>query len=57
VDGFGGRSLKIRKYGHFTRRRDRLYDGIKLFYEEDTNILTPGRVLRLRPRPDVVIYE
>jgi hypothetical protein len=57
VDGFGGRSVKVQKYRHFTRRRDRLYDGIKLFYEEDTNILTPRHVLRLRPRPDVVIYE
>ena len=57
VDGFGGRRIKIDKYEHFAKRGDRLYDGFKLFYEEDTNMLTPGGVLRLRPRPDYVEYE
>jgi hypothetical protein len=57
IDGFGGRAIKVGKYRHFNRRRDRLYDGLKLFYEEDTNLLTPGHVLRLRPRPDLVVYE
>jgi hypothetical protein len=57
VDGFGGQRIKVQKYRHFTRRRDRLYDGFKLFYREDTNLLSPRQVLRLRPRPDLVIYE
>jgi hypothetical protein len=33
------------------------YHGFKLFYEEDTGLMTPADVLRLRPQPDVVIYE
>ena len=36
VDGVGGKAIKLSKYRAFTRRRDRLWDGFKLFYEEDT---------------------
>jgi hypothetical protein len=57
VDGFGGRRIKIQKYRYFTRRRDGLHEGIKLFYQEDTNLLSPSRVLSLRPQPDLVVYE
>jgi hypothetical protein len=28
-----------------------------LFYEEDTNLMTPGSVLDLQRRPDLVVYE
>lgn len=57
VDGFGGRAVKIAKYQEFAQRRDPIHDGIKLFYEEDTDILSPGVVLGLLPRPDLVVYE
>jgi hypothetical protein len=57
VDGFGDRPNKISKYRAFTRgKRDRPH-GFKLFYEEDINLMPPKRVLRLRPAPDLVIYE
>jgi hypothetical protein len=57
VDGFGDRPNKISKYRAFTRGRRGRHHGLKLFYREDTNLMTPRRVLRLRPRPDVVVYE
>lgn len=57
VDGFGGRQNKISKYVAFTHPRTRFHSGFKLFYREDTNLMSPAEVLRLRPRPDVVIYE
>jgi hypothetical protein len=57
VDGFGTQAVKIAKYNDFTHPRTRLRNGFKLFYHEDTNTMTPQEVLRLRPRPDVVIYE
>ena len=60
VDGFGGREVKIAKYvdfASFTRRRRQFRNGFKLFYKEDTNLLEPRDVLRMRPRPDLVIYE
>ncbi len=56
VDGFGGQEVKIDKYVSFRRGRP-FRSGFKLFYHEDTNLMTPRRVLRLRPRPDVVVYE
>ncbi len=57
VDGVGGRAIKLAKYRQFTRRRDPLWDGFKLFYEEDTRLITPRQVLALRPPPRLVVYE
>jgi hypothetical protein len=57
VDGFGNQAVKIAKYNDFTHPRTRSRTGFKLFYKEDTDTMTPAQVLRLRPRPDVVIYE
>lgn len=57
VDGFGDRPNKISKYVEFTHPRTGFRSGFKLFYKEDTNLMQPRDVLRLRPRPDLVIYE
>jgi hypothetical protein len=57
VDGFGDRPNKRSKYREFTRgRRDR-HHGFKLFYSEDVNLMQPRHVLRLRPPPELVVYE
>ena len=57
VDGFGDRPNKLAKYREFTSEAVRFHDGFKLFYREDTNLMTPGAVLDLRPPPDLVVYE
>jgi len=57
VDGFGDRPNKLSKYAQFTSELTRFNDGFKLFYEEDTNLMSPGAVLALRPPPDLVVYE
>ena len=57
VDGFGDRPNKIAKYREFTHGRQDRHHGFKLFYAEDTVLMTPRQVLRLRPRPDLVVYE
>lgn len=57
VDGFGDRPNKISKYREFTRDARRRYNGFKLFYHEDVNLMRPKQVLRLRPQPDLVVYE
>jgi len=57
VDGFGGRAVKRAKYHELAAPAERLFDGFKLFYEEDTDLLSPRQVMRLRPPPDVVVYE
>ncbi len=57
VDGFGDRPNKISKYNEFTNDLQRRFNGFKLFYEEDVNLMQPRHVLRLRPQPDLVVYE
>ncbi len=58
ADGFGTQELKRVKYHAFTSSPRRFFHtGFKLFYREDTNLMKPRQVLRLRPPPDVVIYE
>jgi hypothetical protein len=57
VDGFGDQPNKISKYREFTRDLRRRFNGFKLFYHEDQNLMSPNQVLRLRPQPDLVVYE
>ncbi len=57
ADGFGTSAAKVATYGRVVRGRHGFATGFKLFYEEDTGLMTPAQVLRLKPRPDLVIYE
>jgi hypothetical protein len=57
VDGFGTQSLKVAKYKNFVAQAPGFRRGFKLFYSEDANTMTPAEVMRLTPRPDVVVYE
>jgi hypothetical protein len=57
VDGFGTQAVKKAKYHDFTRQAPDFYHGFKLFYEEDTGMMRPKQVLKLRPRPVLVVYE
>jgi hypothetical protein len=58
-DGFGTAAQKRAKYRQLAPRfRSPFHRGFKLFYKEDTGLMKPGQVLKLRPRPvDLVIYE
>jgi hypothetical protein len=58
VDGFGTNVVKEAKYRSFAYpARAAIHNGYKLFYHEDPVTAKPGRVLRLRPRPELVVYE
>lgn len=57
VDGFGDVANKVSKYAEFTERPHRFHYGFKLFFKEDTNLMSARQVLRLDPRPDLVMYE
>jgi hypothetical protein len=57
VDGFGDQPNKIAKYGQLARERRTSFNGFKLFYEEDIDLMRPDQVLRLRPQPVLVVYE
>lgn len=56
VDGFGTPSQKRSTY-HEVGEPDRFVMGFKLFYDEDTDLMTPAEVLRLRPRARFVSYQ
>jgi len=57
VDGFGGREIKTAKYRGFAREAKEFHHGFKLFFEEDTGLMTPRQVMRMRPRPSLIVYE
>jgi hypothetical protein len=57
IDGFGDQPNKIAKYHDFSRSDRGFHKGFKLFYEEDTDLMSPKQVMKLRPRPEIVVYE
>lgn len=61
VDGIGSPAQKIATWKQLMATKPpHVAAGFKLFYEEDTrrsHLMTPEKVLALRPRPDYVLYE
>jgi hypothetical protein len=57
ADGFGSPGIKERVYEQLAPQGSRLHPGFKLFFQEDTNLMSPKQVLRLNPAPELVIYE
>ncbi len=58
VDGFGAPANKIGKYRSFSHSAPPgAHNGFKLFFEEDVNRLGAAAVMRLQPRPDLIVYE
>jgi hypothetical protein len=57
VDGFGDPPNKVAKYGEFAAGSTGLHKGFKLFYQEDTDLMSPSEVLAMHPRPEVIVYE
>jgi hypothetical protein len=56
IDGFGGQRIKRQVYAAL-HARPGFYSGFKLFYRQDTAIMTPRQVMALRPRPDLISYQ
>lgn len=57
MDGWGGQAVKIRHYDVYVANSAIPYRGMKLFFDWDTNLMTPSQVLTLKPPPDIVIYQ
>ena len=57
ADGFGTATAKAGTYRRVVGDRGPFHTGFKLFFVEDTGLMSPAQVMRLRPRPEVVIYE
>jgi hypothetical protein len=56
IDGFGAPANKLGKYQEL-HRPQHLHPGFKLFYDEDTPMLTPEQTLGLDPAPEFVTYQ
>jgi hypothetical protein len=56
-DGFGEPGIKTELYRAFTGRRGVEFPGIKLFYRQDSPLLTPAQVVELDPSPLLVIFH
>ena len=57
ADGFGGPGDKAVKYAFLARDEPIQYGGFKVFYKQDTPVLTPEEVLQLDPAPAIVTYQ
>jgi hypothetical protein len=57
TDGFGTPAEKIANYHAFITDQPIGYGGFKLFYTQDTPLMTPAQVLALKPPPLLVIYQ
>lgn len=57
VDGFGEKAAKYVKYQSFVSEEDGVYHGIKLYFQQDTDLMSPQEVLYLAPQPDLIVYQ
>ncbi|MGN6360051.1 MAG: hypothetical protein ACTHNK_06645 [Thermomicrobiales bacterium] len=57
MDGWGTPDAKLTNYKAFIHDQPIQYGGIKIFYRQDTPLLTPEQVVQLDPAPLVVIYQ
>ena len=58
VDGFGSQTVKVAKYHELRRaRRPQLPARLQALLPRGREHDVPAQVMRLSPRPDVVVYE
>lgn len=56
IDGFGARAAKRGHY-RLLRRNAPFFNGFKVFFKQDIDMLSPANVMALRPPPDLITYE
>lgn len=57
IDGFGGQELKRQVYGALSAKGGEFVNGFKLFYDEDTDTMTPEQAMAVVPRPELITYQ
>jgi hypothetical protein len=57
MDGFGSPALKRQVYRITVKNEPVQHAGIKLFYKNDKPLMPPAELLKLEPKPLVVIYQ
>lgn len=57
ADGEGAPASKVAVYRQLHFPGPPIGSGFKLFFTEDTRLMTPARVMRLTPQPDIITYQ
>ena len=57
IDGFGTQQVKKDVFKVLAPRTPELHVAFKLFYDEDTDMMTPKEAMALRPRPELITYQ
>ncbi|MCU1692461.1 MAG: hypothetical protein JWM64_1552 [Frankiales bacterium] len=57
VDGFGSQGSKKETYGILHSRTPQFVNAFKLFYDEDTDLMTPAEAMALVPQPQLITYQ
>lgn len=57
MDGFGDAAIKGVTYERYAARSYASLAAIKLFFDHDPDLMSEEEVLRLEPRPSIVIYQ
>ncbi len=57
IDGFGYAAAKISEYNAYVEGDGMEHGAMKLFYEQDVDLMSPAQASALVPQPDLVIYQ
>lgn len=57
MDGFGGVGIKLRHYGWYALQEPSERPALKLFFDQDTPVMTPEQVQALDQAPDLIMYQ
>ena len=57
MDGFGTASLKLRHYDWYALTEPSERPALKLFFDQDTPVMTPEQVQALEQVPDLIMYQ
>ena len=57
MDGFGATAIKLRHYDWYSLTAPSERPALKLFFDQDTPVMTPEQVQALEHPPDLIIYQ
>jgi transcriptional regulator with XRE-family HTH domain len=58
IDGYGSQETKLSRWRALTAGdKEGTHHGIKLFYDQDPDLMSPKDVFRLRPKIDFIVYQ
>ena len=57
MDGFGGIGIKLRHYDWYALTAPSERPAFKIFFDQDTPVMTPEQVQAIDRRPDLIMYQ